>query len=208
MEILEIKASKREKLGKEWAKKYRREGKIPAILYGAHLEGSIPLVLEKKEVQKLFSRKAETEQHILKITIEDNSNTRVETALLQSYQIDPLTSSIIHIDFHAVSLDEVVDTYVPIVLTGEAVGVKKGGVLQHGITEVYVRALPLDIPPHIEVDISDLDIGDSITIGDVKVSEKVKILTPVDEVVVSILPPQRGEVEETATSEASTSETT
>lgn len=199
MEVLEIRANRREKVGKEWAKKYRKTGQIPAILYGTHLEESIPLVLDRKELQKLFKRgKLETEHHILKIIIEENGNSRVENALLQSYQVDPLTDSIIHVDFHAVRMDEVVDTHVPIVLIGEALGIKKGGVLQHGISEIYIRALPLDIPSHIEVDISNLDIGDSILVGDIKLSEKIKVLTPLDEVVVSVLPPQRGEVKETA----------
>lgn len=196
METLEIKAYRRKKVGKEWAKKYRREGKIPAILYGHHLEESIPLILDRKELQKLFKKgKYEIESYILKINIEDEGKTKVENALLQSFQIDPLTDSIIHVDFHAVRMDEVVDTHVPIILVGEAIGIKRGGVLQHGISEIYIRALPLDIPSHIEVDISNLDIGDSILVGDIKVSEKVKILTPLDEVVVSILAPQRGEIE-------------
>ncbi|MCX7845367.1 MAG: 50S ribosomal protein L25/general stress protein Ctc [Dictyoglomaceae bacterium] len=196
MEILEIKAYKRKKVGKVWTKKYRKEGKIPAILYGRHLEESIPLVLDRRELQKLFKKgKYETESYILKINIEDDWDFKTENALLQSFQVDPLTDSIIHIDFHAVKMDELVDTHIPIVLVGEAIGVKRGGVLQHGINEIYIRALPLDIPSHIEVDISNLDIGDSILVGDIKLSEKIKILTPLDEVVVSILAPQRGEVE-------------
>lgn len=196
MDILEIKAYKRKKLGKEWAKKYRKEGKIPAIMYGSHLEENIPLILDKKECQKIFKKgKYETESHILKINIIDDGEVRTENALLQSFQIDPLTDSIIHIDFHAVRLDEVVDTHVPIILVGEAIGVKRGGVLQHGISEIYIRALPLDIPSHIEIDISNLDIGDSILVRNIKLSEKIKILTPLDEVIVSILAPQRGEIE-------------
>jgi large subunit ribosomal protein L25 len=208
MEIIEIKALKREKVGKEWAKKYRREGKIPAILYGAHLPQSIPLVLEKKELQKLFGKKrVEMEQHLIKIIFNNNGDTVTENAILQSFQIDPLTDAIIHLDFHAVRMDEPVDTYVPIILTGEAKGLRKGGVLQHGISEIYIRALPLDIPSHIEVNISDLDVGDSLLVKDIKISEKIKILTPHDEVVVSILAPQRGEVE-TTTEESSEKEIT
>lgn len=209
MEVLEIRANKREKVGKEWAKKYRKNGQVPAILYGAHLKESIPLVLERKEFQKLFRKgELEAEQHILKIIIEEDGNSRIENALLQSYQVDPLTDSIIHIDFHAVRMDEVVDTHIPLIIVGESIGVKRGGVLQHGTSEIYIRALPLDIPSHIEVDISNLDIGDSILAGDIKLSEKIKILTPLDEVVVSVLPPQRGEVEAEVTTEGEVSSET
>lgn len=201
MEILEIKACRRE-VGKGWAKKYRKEGKIPAILYGHYLKESIPLVIDRKEFQKLFKKgKYEIETYILKINIEDGEESKVENALLQDFQIDPLTDSIIHADFHAVRMDEIVDTHIPILLVGDAIGIKKGGVLQHGISEIYVRILPVDIPNHVEVDISNLDIGDSILVRDIKVSEKIKILTPLNEVVVSILAPQRGEIEAEATVE-------
>jgi len=122
---------------------------------------------------------------------------------LQDLQIDPIKDEFLHVDFHAITLEELVDVYVPILLVGEAKGIKQGGILQHGVEEILIRALPLDVPPHIEVDITDLEIGESITVGDLKFPENIKVLTPLDEVVVGIIPP-KGYTEEVTTGEAQT----
>ncbi len=201
MEVIEIKLKKREKIGKEYAKKYRRINLIPGVIYGAHLKENIPVLVEKKVLWNLLKKGHSKEQHILKLVIEDGSEVITENALLQDIQIDPFKDEPIHVDFHAITLEEVVDVYVPIILKGEPKGVKEGGILQHGIEEILVRALPLDIPPHIEVDISDLEIGDSIVVGELELSEKLKVLTPLDEVVVAIVTPQRYSEEETTTPE-------
>jgi len=203
MDVVEIKVKKREKLGKESAKKFRRLGLVPGVMYGAHLKENLHVLIERKTLWDLIKRGHSKEQHILKIVVEDedNDNSITETALLQDIQIDPLTDEPIHVDFHAVTLEEVVDVYVPVVLKGEPKGVKQGGLLQHGVEEILVRALPLDIPIHIEVDISNLEIGDAITVGDLNISDKIKVLTPLDEVVVALVTPQRYTEESTTVSE-------
>jgi len=195
MEVVEIKLKKREKLGKEYAKKYRKNNLIPGVIYGAHLKENIHVLIEKKDIWNLLKKGHSKEQHILKLIIEGNGEIMTENALLQDIQIDPLKDEPIHVDFHSVTMEEVVDVYVPVVLKGEPKGVKQGGILQHGVEEILVRALPLDIPSHIEVDISELELGDSITVGDIKLPEKVKVLTPPDEVVIAIVTPQRYEAE-------------
>uniref|UniRef100_A0A7C3ML28 Large ribosomal subunit protein bL25 n=1 Tax=Dictyoglomus thermophilum TaxID=14 RepID=A0A7C3ML28_DICTH len=200
MDVVEIKVKKREKLGKESAKKYRRMGLVPGVMYGVHLKENVHILIERKALWDLIKRGHSKEQHILKIIVEDGNNSVTETALLQDIQIDPLTDEPIHVDFHAVTLEEVVDVYVPVVLKGEPKGVKQGGLLQHGVEEILVRALPLDIPTNIEVDISDLDIGDAITVRDLNIPDKIKVLTPLDDVIVAIVTPQRY-TEETTVSE-------
>lgn len=203
MEITEIKVKKRDKIGKQFAKKYRRSNLIPGVVYGAHLKENIHILVEKKDLWNLIKKGHSKEQHLLKLIIEDGENTIAENAILQDLQIDPIKDEFLHVDFHAITLEELVDVYVPILLIGEAKGVKQGGILQHGIEEILIRALPLDVPPHIEVDITDLEIGDSITVGDLKFPENIKVLTPLDEVIVGIIPP-KGYTEEVTTEETQT----
>ncbi|HOJ93241.1 MAG TPA: 50S ribosomal protein L25/general stress protein Ctc [Dictyoglomaceae bacterium] len=208
MDIVEIKVKKREKFGKESAKKYRRQELIPGVIYGIHLNENIHVVVEKKRFWNLIRKGHSEEQHVLKLIIENGNETITENALIQDIQFDPITDEPIHIDFHSVKLDEVVDVYIPIVLKGEAKGIKQGGILQHGTQEILIRALPLDVPPHIEVDISNLEIGNSINVGELNFPDNIKVLTPLDEVVVSIVTPQRytEEVEITEAPEVTTTE--
>lgn len=203
MEITEIKLKKRDKIGKQYAKKYRKSNLIPGVVYGAHLKENIHVLVEKRDLWDLIRKGHSKEQHVLRLIIEDGENTITENAILQDVQIDPIKDDLLHVDFHAVSLEEVVDVYVPVVLVGEPKGVKQGGILQHGVEEILIRALPLDVPPHIEVDITDLEIGDSITVGDLNLPENIKVLTPADEVIVNIIPP-KGYTEETSTEESQT----
>ncbi|ACK42065.1 MULTISPECIES: 50S ribosomal protein L25/general stress protein Ctc [Dictyoglomus] len=203
MEITEIKVKKRDKIGKQFAKKYRRSNLIPGVVYGAHLKENIHILVEKKDLWSLIKKGHAKEQHLLRLIIENGENTITENAILQDLQIDPIKDEFLHVDFHAITLEELVDVYVPILLVGEAKGIKQGGILQHGVEEILIRALPLDVPPHIEVDITDLEIGESITVGDLKFPENIKVLTPLDEVVVGIIPP-KGYTEEVTTGEAQT----
>ncbi len=200
MEIIEIKVKKRDKIGKQFAKKYRRSNLIPGVVYGAHLKENIHILVEKKDLWNLIRKGHSKEQHLLKLIIEDEGSTITENAILQDLQIDPIKDEFLHVDLHAITLEELVDVYVPILLVGEAKGVKQGGILQHGVEEILIRALPLDVPPHIEVDITDLEIGDSITVRDLKFPENIKVLTPLDEVVIGIIPP-KGYTEEATTEE-------
>lgn len=207
MEVIEIKLKKREKLGKEYAKKYRKNNLIPGVIYGAHLRENIHVLVDKKDIWNLLKKGHSKEQHMLKLIVEGNGEIVTENALLQDIQIDPLKDEPIHVDFHAITMEEVVDVYVPVVLKGEPKGLKQGGILQHGIEEILIRALPLDIPSHVEVDVSDLELGDSITVGDLKLPEKVRVLTPLDEVVVAIITPQRYTSEEETISSEGESQT-
>ena len=189
MEKIVINASKRELKGKK-VDKLRREGYLPAVLYGAHLE-PISLLLNYRESAKTLGT---TSSSSLVSVLVDG----VEyTALVREKQRDTLKGIYLHIDFLAVSLTETIKTRVTIELVGESPAVNDlDGILITGLNEIEVEALPQDLPEKIIVDISILkEIGDSITVSQLPLSEKVTVHTSPDETVVNISQGTYAEVE-------------
>ncbi len=196
MERITINAQKRQEIGKGAARSLRREGLIPAILYRAG--GSLPIKINKKELTQFINTTAgEQVMFNLKFTDEEN-----RLALLKEYQIDPLKKELLHADFFEVSLTEKVRVRVHITTTGEPIGVKRdGGILQHLLREIEIECLPDKIPGHITVDISRLEIGQSLHVKDLNLGEEIKIFADPEEVIVNIIAPA---VEEVAPAEVVT----
>lgn len=185
MEIAELKAEKREKAGKGIARKLRASGMIPAVLYG---DGdSMPLAVDAREFAGIT--RGEAGAHVI-VRLSITGNRGKPTALIKEIQTDRVRGGIIHIDFQRVALDQEVTTSLPILTVGEAPGIKMGGVLEHHLWEVEVQGKPADMPPHLEADISNLQIGESLHVRELAVAAGVTILTDPDEVVVSVLPPK------------------
>jgi len=183
-EKFSIVAHRRERTGKGDARKLRARGLIPAVVYGGDREPE-HVYVDRITITRILHH----EPTIIDLNIEgDKSATPV---IIRTFDRDPLTDEIIHLDFQRVKMDEEISAFVPIVLVNEEIckGVKEGGIIQHGLREVEVECLPRDLPTHIEVDIKDLEIGDSIKIADLKVPEGVRIAESPDEIVVSIVPP-------------------
>lgn len=112
---------------------------------------------------------------------------KTRQAIMKDYQIDPITSSLIHVDFQEILATEMLKIAVHIVTSGEAVGVKRdGGLLQHGIREIEIECLPDKIPGHVDVDVSPLGIGQSIHVGDLKLAEGIRVLTDPEELIVTV----------------------
>jgi large subunit ribosomal protein L25 len=180
-----LEVEKRESRGKGPAKKLRAEGKIPAVLYGRG-EESVPLTLDAKKLHAILHA------HIGESVIFDikvPGHKRAVKAIIREVQHDPVRGDILHLDLQHISMKEKITVRVPVVLTGSPVGVRtKGGILQHVLHEVEVECLPADIPEHIEVDVTELDVGDSIHIQDLPM-EKVKILTELQRSVATVVPP-------------------
>ncbi len=193
MEKLTLKAKLREKTGKGYARKLRREGMIPAILYGPHLKESISLEVERKELKNAISHRS-THKQILTLDIVDQKVDKKWEVIIKSAQKNWLKGGIQHIDFLQVTRGEKLTTTVPLSFVGKTLGEKVGGIVEHLVREIEIECVPRDIPPVIEVDVTLLDIGDSLRMRELKVSPKVKVLTHPEEIVVSVILPMREEV--------------
>ena len=192
-----ISARTREGTGKGAARTSRREGRIPGILYG-HGEESVSLSVDANELQKLV-HSISIENTIVDLDIGKGEPYKV---LIREVQRHPFRDEFIHIDFFHVAMDEKIQVEIPIVLIGTPTGVKnKGGVMDHQLRELEVFCLPGNIPEKVEIDVTNLDIGDSIHVSDIQLPD-VEVLTDLDRSVVAVLAPTVIEVEEAAAEEA------
>jgi len=178
-----LKATTRKRSGSAALKQMRREGFVPAVLYGAKQE-SLNLKVDAKKFGELLHGSA-GENLLINLDIEDQSG-GAKMALIQDVQHDPLSSLIIHADFHAVSADEKIHASVPMELTGMSTGVKEGGVLQHQIHSISVHCLPKDLPETLQADVSDLQMGQALHVSDLKFPEGVSVALE-GEVVIAIV---------------------
>ncbi len=163
------------------AKQIRREGSIPGIFYG-HGEESIPVQTSLNQLRPLVYT---SDTHIIDLQLDDGSR---KTCIIRDIQFDPVSDAIVHFDLLALKADVKVSIEVPLVLTGTAKGVKEGGLVQQILHRLEVKCLPRYIPEHIDIDITDLAIGDSIHVSAVKIDE-VEILESEDSTIVAVVPP-------------------
>lgn len=191
MEEIIIKAERRKGTGKEVAKKLRREGKIPAILYGKDTT-PIPISIDAKEWNRLKNKIKSTS--IVSLEIEGNGYSEKRFAMLKEVQRDFLNLNVLHLDFLQISLQREIEVEIPIVLVGKAKGVERGGIVEQHLRSIVVECLPTKIPEKIELDITDLDIGDSLHVHEVSIPD-VKLVEHPEVAIVTIVPP---EVEESA----------
>ena len=179
-----LSAKIRTQLGKEASRKLRQKGLLPAICYGPKTD-SVPLSLDTKELMKTVGM---GENVLIDLMIGDGKKAAQKVVVVRELQIDPIRDHYIHADLFEVVMDEEISVEVPVVLVGKPEGVKMGGVLEQITREVTVECLPADIPQSIEVDVSHLDIGDTIHIGDVKLG-KIKVLVDPTTTVATLVPP-------------------
>ena len=186
-----IKADKREIFGKNASRRLRKEGMIPAVIYGARDE-TVSLNLKKKEIFKILRSEA-GENTVFQISFDSE----MRDAMIKELQRDPVTDEILHADFIQIAMDQTVRVSVPVVITGEAVGVKtEGGFVDFMTREVEIECLPKAIPEHIEVDISDLHLHQSLKVEDIASAEGVEILSAPDTILVLIEAPSKEEEKE------------
>ena len=198
MERLKIKAIRRENTGKEYAKKIRREGLVPGIIYkkGA----SLPLELKETDLIHLIHQ-AHSENIVLELEISSSGGEKKETktAILKDISHDTLRDRIMHVDFQEISLEEVIKVKVPVEIKGEPIGVKRdGGALEHLLWEIEVECKAAEIPEKIEVDVSNMEIGDAIHLSDLELPPEVKPTGSKDVLVVHVTAPKVEAVEEVA----------
>lgn len=185
METLEIQVEARDKQRKRDARRLLRNGKIPAILYGPKT-AAVGLALDKKE----FSRRVAGLQGSHLVRLKSGAAALAEkVALVKEMQFHPISGDVIHADFYEVDLTAKIQVQVPLHFVGKAVGIARGGILQPIVREIEVECLPLDIPEFFNVDVTALDIGDSVHIEDLQMPEGVASMAEENLALVSVVPP-------------------
>jgi len=186
MEAL-LDATVRTTIGKNEARRTRREGKVPAVVYGAASEGAsrdaVSIAVEPKALLKILHSEAGANTLIsLKL---DGQNTKV---LVKAFQLDPITHQVLHADFYRVAMDRMIEVTIPVIVKGEPKGVKlQGGLLEFIRREIVVECLPSDIPEHVDVDVTDLLVGQGVRIRDVATNPKWTSVTDLDTMLVHVI---------------------
>jgi len=183
MERIKIEASVRGTTGKEIAKKVRRGGDVPGIVYAKGDNVNVNINTASLKILKSINF-SESTIIDMQITGDKVENPHV---LIKNTQYHPVTENVIHLDFMRVALDEKIRVHIPIAVRGEAKGVKEGGVLEQIMYDLTVEALPLDIPHKVEVDVSELAIGWSLHVSDIKVPANVRVVNHAEETVVTVV---------------------
>lgn len=185
MDFVELKANIREEKGKELNKKLRKAGLVPGVVYRKG-EAALSLKVDSKSLSKVLHTEA-GENVIIKLFVEGDKKKKERIVVIKELQKDPVKDTLVHLDLNEISLTETLKVKVPLMAKGEAIGVKQeGGVLQHVMWEVEVECLPTNIPDKIEVDITNLKIGGTLSIKDILLPEGVKILGDSESIVFSV----------------------
>lgn len=193
MEQIQLTSRIRVGTGKGVARQLRRQGLIPAVLYGGKL-GNLALSVNAHDFRQIVA-KGSWESVLIDLAIEEDGETKSTKVIIKDFQVDPVMQDLLHADFLEITMGQVIEVNIPLELVGEAPGVKEGGVLEFLMREVSVECLPSKMVEHIEVDISSLGIGDTLTAAEIPVSADIKILTDPEMVVATIAAPRVHEEE-------------
>lgn len=197
MEKILVKADKRPEVGKGSARSLRRQGVLPAVVYGVN--DSTPIKIESRQMTRLIT--SGVGEHSL-ITIELNEGGKKASehpVLIKDYQMDPVSDELLHVDFIEVSLEKNVNVTIPLVIVKNPAGVKMGGIMEQQLREIEVECLPTRIPDRIEIDAGHIEIGNSLHVSDLTPPEGARIVNDGSEVVLSVSAPK---IEEEAPVEA------
>jgi len=187
MENITLNVEPRVATGKGVARSLRREGSIPAVIYG--LGSSSAITVNRKDLARIISSGVGGNT-VISLNFPAGISKR---AIIKDYQVDPITSKLMHADLQEISESKAVHVTVPVMLIGTPEGVKEGGILNHMTHEVEISCLPGSIPAHIDVDVSVLGIGVSVHVSDLKLPEGAKALTGPETVVATVAAPMSAE---------------
>ena len=176
MEATELKAFTRKETGKGPARRFRKEGSIPAVFYGRG-EEAIPLSVNATELRKVV--RAKKENIFIKLLIEGEKHLE-KLSLIKELQIEPVSRRFYHVDFYEIRMDHKLTLDIPLRFAGIPIGVQNGGELQHLKRDLKVSCLPSVLPDFIEIDVTGLEIGDSVKVQDIRVPEGITVLDPGD----------------------------
>ncbi len=192
MELIELKTNIRTAVGDGSARVLRRNKQIPAVLYGRGTE-TVLLSVDIGDLEQVF-KKSTVSQLLLNLVIQ-NGETYTKTAMIKELQTHPVSRDFLHVDFYEIAMDRKIKVNIPIVTRGKSEGVELGGMLQIIRRELEVLCLPLEIPEQIEIDITDLGIGDSVHVNEIALEGDAEIQADVNFTVLTILSPKTAEEE-------------
>ncbi len=193
MDRLLLSSNARTDFSKSETKRLRREGLIPATVYGKDIV-SQAIAVPSEEFNELLKVPG-ARLSLIDLAV-DGKTSESHPVMIQKLQRDLVTKIIIHVDFHRVSMTEAVHSSIPIMMIGEAPGAKLGGILEQVMQNLEIKALPGNVPTHIDVDISNLEIGDSIHVSDLCIPADVEISGSLDEAIVVAVRGRMGAEEE------------
>jgi large subunit ribosomal protein L25 len=189
MEV-KLKAENRDAVGKGAARKLRTQGKVPAVLYGPQIEAH-RLAVDARELWHALHTDAG-----VNVLIDLQLDGETYLTMPREVQRDIVRGTLLHVDFLRIRKDVAIQVDVPVHLTGDSVGVKEGGVVEHHLWELRIEVLPTQVPESVEADIAQLSIGDSLHVSDLRLPQHITVLTPEDETIVSVVPPPVLQLEE------------
>jgi len=193
-EQLIMKARLREETGKNEMRRLRKRGLLPGIIFGRSGE-TFPISFETSELEKILHTDSGFNT-IFGIDVDGLEMKTPTRVLIKEYQLDPVTHNFLHVSFYRIHMDRLVEVNVPILTEGVAPGVKDhGGTIDYIMREVLVECFPGDIPESIVIDISTMQIGEHVRIGELKVPDGVKLLDDPESVVIHLVPPRKVEEE-------------
>ena len=179
-----IEINKRDDITPQGLKQLRREGNIPGIYYSASSKESVPIFITQKNYQEAVK----SGSRIFNISVGDKK----QNVLFKSVQYHPVTEEVLHLDLYGIRMDQAITIKVSLQLIGDAIGVvDEGGILNQPLNEIEIQCLPSDIPDFVELDISELGMGDSLNAGDIKLDNKFSLVTSSDSVAVSVTQPMK-----------------
>jgi len=179
-----VSAKNRDSRGKNEARRLRASGMIPAVVYGGKSD-AVSVSVDPKTLLKVL--RSETGRNTI-LSLDFGDGGKKTSAILKSWQVDPVKETFIHVDFYRIAMDVAIKVKVPIATRGEARGVKvDGGILEIIMREVEVECLPGDIPERLEVDVTELGIHGAIRVSELHVSDKVKVLNDADQIIVHVV---------------------
>ena len=171
MEKVVIEAQKRNKIDKASRSALRKEGKVPAIFYSKHHE-PLPLQFSERAIHPLVYT---SKTSLITLNVEGHEEL---DCIIKDVQFDPVTEKIVHIDLLGLKKGEKIQIEVPVQLIGSAIGIKEGGILQHTLHKVEIECLPVDIPEHLEIDVTELKLGQAIHVSDLKYDNFILLNNP------------------------------
>ena len=191
-----LQATSRDTFGKNEARRTRREGKVPAVLYGGDKKQATAIAVDPRELLKILHSESGANT-LISLKLSGAGDTRV---LVKDFQLDPITHHVLHADFYQVAMDRAIEVTIPVLVRGEPKGVKQqGGILEHVRREIRISCLPADIPEHVDVDVSELMLHQGVRVRDVATNPKWKPITEGEAMLVHVIMPK---AEETPTPEA------
>lgn len=193
MEQMQLTSSVRTDTGKGVARKLRQNGFVPAVVYGG-THGNIGLTVSSHDLRQIIAKGA-GETSLIDLEVKNGDDTQSVPVILKEFQIDPVKRTLLHADFMEVTMGQVIEIHVPLELQGTPAGIKVGGLLEFVTRELTIECLPSKMLSHIDVDISALEIGGSLSVEDISLDEDYKVLTPLDTVVATVTAPRAEEEE-------------